>query len=69
MASVMSSFQRKAHKLLVKNGWVLRRFTGSGHTMYEKMVDGTMQTTVVSSSPKNPTDALRAVSKYAKIKV
>lgn len=38
MASVMSSFQRKVHKLLVKNGWVLRRFTGSGHAMYEKMV-------------------------------
>jgi len=28
-----------------------------------------MQTTVVSSSPKNPTDALRAVAKYAKIKL
>lgn len=63
----MSSFQRKAHKILTKNGWQLRRMTGNGHAIYEKMVNGRLETTTVSSSPRKPDQALKAVAKCSRI--
>lgn len=65
----MSSFQRRCHKILRKNGWELRRFTGSGHALYEKEVNGKIVTTTVSGSPGNADQALKAVMKCANIRL
>lgn len=62
----MDGFQRKADKLLRRHGWVKGRYTRKGYIMYSHPQTG--ETTTVANSPKNPTDALKQVKKYAGIK-
>lgn len=64
MSGGMSSFQKKADRILRENGWEFIRYTSKGYTMY---INGERSTTV-ASSPKNPTDALKQVCKFAGIK-
>lgn len=63
-AGRMSGFQKKADKLLRSHGWEFVRYTGNGYAAYRRGE----RTTTVASSPKNPTDAMKQVCKYAGIR-
>lgn len=65
MSGRMSKFQKRADKLLRAHGWEFERYTSNGYTMYRNE-EG--QPTTVSSSPKNESDAMKQVMKYAGIK-
>lgn len=58
-------FQKKAHKILIRNGWFFQRFTGKNYAIYAKPG---CDLQVVSCTPKNPTDALKAVQRCAGIR-
>lgn len=60
----MSSFQRKADKLLREHGWEFKRFSNKGYAMYFKG----KESTTVACSPKNESDAIKQVCKFAGIK-
>lgn len=62
----MSTFQKRADKLLTAHGWRWVRFSGNGNAIYVAP-DGE-RSTAVANSPKNPTDAIKQVCKYAGIK-
>lgn len=64
MSGRMSTFQKKADKLLRANGWEFERYSSKGYTMYRKGD----QTTTVASSPKNESDAIKQVMKFAGIR-
>lgn len=66
MAGRMSTFQKRADKLLRAHGWEKERYTAKGYIMYRNIRTG--ETTTVSSSPKNESDALKQVRKFAGIK-
>lgn len=61
----MTPYQRKAHKILIRNGWQFSRHTGKGYAIYLKPGENQQ---VVSCTPKNPTDALKAVQRWAGIR-
>lgn len=60
----MSRFQKKCDKLLRAHGWQFNRYSSNGYTIY---VNGERSTTV-ASSPKNESDAIKQVCKFAGIK-